>query len=86
MPRVYREEGRNKIAFMVWALAVPPLVTTAAGEIDAAFGAVLLSTLLSLWAAPSSRQKPDGVCGPERGPPPLVAADPPHKRPNFAVG
>jgi hypothetical protein len=36
------------IAFMVWALAVPPLVDTDAGKIVAAFGALLVSTLLSL--------------------------------------
>jgi len=30
---------------MVWALAVPPLVTTDAGKIVAAFRAVLVSTV-----------------------------------------
>jgi hypothetical protein len=38
----------STIAFMVWALAVPPLVTADAGKIIAAFGALLVSTLLSL--------------------------------------
>jgi hypothetical protein len=38
----------STIAFMVWALAVPPLVTTDAGKIVAAFGALLVSTMLSL--------------------------------------
>ena len=38
----------STIAFMVWALAVPPLVTTDAGKIVAAFRAVLVSTVLSL--------------------------------------
>ena len=38
----------STIAFMVWALAVPPLVTTDAGKIVAAFGALLVSTTLTL--------------------------------------
>jgi hypothetical protein len=38
-------------AFLVWALAVPPLVTTDAGKIVAAFGALLVSTILSLLGA-----------------------------------
>jgi hypothetical protein len=41
----------STIAFMVWALAIPPLVTTDAGKIVAAFGALLVSTLLSLLGA-----------------------------------
>jgi hypothetical protein len=39
------------IAFMVWALAVPPLVTSDAGKIVAAFGAILVSTVLTLIGA-----------------------------------
>jgi len=76
----------STIAFMVWALAVPPLVTTDAGKIVAAFRAVLVSTVLSLVGASSNRLKLDGMRGPERGPLQLVAVDPPHKRPSFAVG
>jgi hypothetical protein len=38
----------STIAFMVWALAIPPLVATDAGKVVAAFGALLVSTLLSL--------------------------------------
>jgi hypothetical protein len=38
----------STIAFMVWALAVPPLVTGDLGKITVAFGALLVSTLLSL--------------------------------------
>lgn len=38
----------STIAFMVWALAVPPLIETNAGKVVAAFGAILVSTLLSL--------------------------------------
>jgi hypothetical protein len=41
----------STIAFMVWALAIPPLVTTDAGKIAAAFGVLLVSTLLSLVGA-----------------------------------
>jgi len=41
----------STIAFMVWALAIPPLVSTDAGKIVAAFGALLVSTLLSLLGA-----------------------------------
>jgi hypothetical protein len=41
----------STIAFMVWALAVPPLVTMDAGKIVAAFGALLVSTLLSVLGA-----------------------------------
>jgi hypothetical protein len=36
----------STIAFGVWALAVPPLVSTDAGKVVAAFGALLVSTLL----------------------------------------
>jgi len=39
------------IAFMVWALAVPPLVSGDAGKIVSAFGALLISTMLSLVGA-----------------------------------
>jgi hypothetical protein len=38
----------STIAFMVWALAVPPLVSSDAGKIVAGFGAILVSTMLSL--------------------------------------
>jgi hypothetical protein len=38
----------STIAFMAWALAIPPLVTTDPGKVVAAFGALLVSTLLSL--------------------------------------
>jgi len=38
----------STIAFGVWALAVPPLVTTDGGKIVAAFGALLVSTLLTV--------------------------------------
>ncbi|MCC8936845.1 hypothetical protein H8A99_10195 [Bradyrhizobium sp. Arg68] len=38
----------STIAFSVWALAVPPLVTGDAGKVVAGFGAVLVSTLLGL--------------------------------------
>jgi hypothetical protein len=41
----------STIAFGVWALAVPPLITTDAGKIVAAFGAILVSTILSLIGA-----------------------------------
>jgi hypothetical protein len=39
------------IAFMVWALAVPPLVTSDAGKIVSAFAAILVSTFLTLVGA-----------------------------------
>jgi hypothetical protein len=38
----------STVAFMVWALAVPPLVGTDPGKIVAAFGALLVSTMLTL--------------------------------------
>jgi hypothetical protein len=38
----------STIAFMVWALAVPPLIETDAGKVVAAFGALLVSTILTL--------------------------------------
>lgn len=38
----------STVAFMVWALAVPPLIDGDAGKVVAAFGALLVSTLLSL--------------------------------------
>jgi len=41
----------STIAFMVWALAVPPLVSGDLGKIVVAFGALLVSTLLSLIGA-----------------------------------
>jgi hypothetical protein len=41
----------STIAFMVWALAVPPLVDSDLGKIIVAFGALLVSTLLSLIGA-----------------------------------
>ncbi len=41
----------STIAFMVWALAVPPLVDSEMGKISVAFGALLVSTLLSLVGA-----------------------------------
>lgn len=41
----------STIAFMFWALAVPPLVATDAGKVVAAFGAVLISTLLGVVGA-----------------------------------
>jgi hypothetical protein len=36
------------IAFAVWALAIPPLVNSDPGEVVAGFGALLISTFLSL--------------------------------------
>jgi hypothetical protein len=39
------------IAFGIWALAVPPLVTTDAGKVVAAFGAIGVSAALSLVGA-----------------------------------
>jgi len=41
----------STVAFAVWALAVPPLVESDAGKVVAAFGALLVSTLLSLIGA-----------------------------------
>jgi hypothetical protein len=41
----------STFAFAVWALAIPPLVATDPGKIVAAFGALLVSTLLSLVGA-----------------------------------
>jgi hypothetical protein len=41
----------STLAFMVWALALPPLVSTDSGKVVAAFGALLVSTILSLVAA-----------------------------------
>jgi hypothetical protein len=38
----------STVAFMVWALAVPPLLESQAGKVAAAFGALLVSTLLNL--------------------------------------
>jgi len=38
----------STIAFMVWALAIPPFIDSDAGKVAAAFGALLVSTLLSL--------------------------------------
>jgi uncharacterized membrane protein (DUF441 family) len=38
----------STIAFAVWALAVPPLVDSDAGKIISAFGALLVSTFLSV--------------------------------------
>jgi hypothetical protein len=38
----------STIAFAVWALAVPPLVDSDPGKVVAAFGALLVSTILSL--------------------------------------
>jgi hypothetical protein len=51
----------STIAFMVWALAVPPLVEGNLGKITVAFGALLVSTLLSLIG---------GVVEPEPAPTP----------------
>jgi hypothetical protein len=51
------------IAFMVWALAVPPLVSSDAGKVVAAFGALLVSTMLSLVGGvvePSSQLQSSG--------------------------
>ncbi|MEA2950982.1 MAG: hypothetical protein QOJ96_502 [Alphaproteobacteria bacterium] len=41
----------STIAFAVWALAVPPLVASDAGKVVAAFGALFVSTILSLVGA-----------------------------------
>jgi hypothetical protein len=38
----------STIAFAVWALAIPPLVNSDAGKVVAGFGALLISTFLSL--------------------------------------
>ena len=38
----------STIAFGVWALAVPPLIDTPLGNVAAAFGALFVSTLLTL--------------------------------------
>ncbi len=56
------------IAFMVWALAVPPLVTSDAGKIVSAFGAILVSTLLTLvGAVVEPPEEPPEVAGPVIG-------------------
>jgi hypothetical protein len=57
----------STIAFMVWALAVPPLVEGDLGKITVAFGALLVSTLLSLIGA---------VVEPEPAPAPAPAPNP----------
>jgi hypothetical protein len=36
------------VAFLFWALAIPPLVSTPAGQVASAFGALLVSTLLTV--------------------------------------
>jgi len=36
------------VAFIFWALAIPPLVETNAGKVVAAFGALLVSTILTV--------------------------------------
>ncbi|UTD29990.1 hypothetical protein [Bradyrhizobium sp. WD16] len=41
----------STLAFMVWALAVPPLVAGEAEKVVSAFGALLVSTMLSLVGA-----------------------------------
>jgi len=38
----------STIAFSVWALAIPPLISGDAGKVVAGFGAVLVSTMLGL--------------------------------------
>ena len=38
----------STIAFSVWALAIPPLLSGDAGKVVAGFGAVLVSTMLGL--------------------------------------
>jgi hypothetical protein len=57
----------STIAFMVWALAVPPLVDGDLGKITVAFGALLVSTLLSLIG---------GVVEPEAAPAPAPTPTP----------
>jgi hypothetical protein len=39
------------IAFIFWALAIPPLIETPAGKIVAAFGALFVSTMLTVIGA-----------------------------------
>jgi hypothetical protein len=51
----------STVAFMVWALAVPPLVSTDAGKVVAAFGALLVSTLLSLVGGVVEPSESDGA-------------------------
>jgi drug/metabolite transporter superfamily protein YnfA len=41
----------STVAFIFWAWAVPPVVTTDAGKVVAAFGAVFVSTILSILGA-----------------------------------
>jgi hypothetical protein len=42
----------STVAFMVWALAVPPLLESSdVGKVAAAFGALIVSTMLSLFGA-----------------------------------
>jgi hypothetical protein len=41
----------STVAFAVWAAAIPPLVTSDAGKIVIAFGALFVSTLLTLLGA-----------------------------------
>jgi hypothetical protein len=57
----------STIAFMVWALAVPPLVDSDLGKITVAFGALLVSTLLSLIGA-VVEPEPAPAPGPNPGP------------------
>jgi hypothetical protein len=49
----------STIAFGVWALAVPPLLSTDLGKVASAFGALLVSTLLSLIGAVIEPPEPD---------------------------
>lgn len=41
----------STVAFMAWALAIPPLISSDAGKVVGAFAALLVSTLLSLVGA-----------------------------------
>jgi hypothetical protein len=63
----------STIAFMVWALAVPPLVDGDLGKITVAFGALLVSTLLSLIG---SVVEPDPVPAPVPVPAPAPVPTP----------
>jgi hypothetical protein len=41
----------STVAFMVWALAIPPLIDSPGGKVAAAFGALFVSTMLGLIGA-----------------------------------
>jgi hypothetical protein len=53
----------STIAFAVWALAIPPFIATDAGKVVAAFGALLVSTMLSLVAGVVEPPEANGGAG-----------------------